>query len=245
LLGVFAKIPDREPAKTRLQARLSREQAARFQWASLADTLETAARVVPEPWLFLAHGSDERPQIGAALVAHGLDAETWRRVALYPQHGDDLGARMTRALDAMRARGPGSDTLLIGSDSPSLPASLLHAAFAAFADADVVLGPAADGGYWCVGVGAGIATAGLFEGVTWSRSDTLAATQAQAARLGHRVTLAEPWFDVDRPEDLDLLAQQLEALRRAGDDATGRHVERWLRSEGWLRHDAASEEAER
>ncbi len=59
------------------------------------------------------------------------------------------------------------------------------------------------------------------------------------------MTLAEPWFDVDRPEDLDLLAQQFETLRRAGDDATGRHVERWLRSEGWLRHDAAAEEAER
>jgi rSAM/selenodomain-associated transferase 1 len=244
LLGVFAKIPDREPVKTRLQARLSAEDAARFQLAALADVLETTARVVPEPWLFLSHGADDRDRVGALLAAHGLDAAAWRRVRVAPQHGADLGARMAHAFGdlCMATGGAPRAALLVGADSPALDPAMLRRGLDTLGACDVVLGPAADGGYWCIGVRAPVPS--LFDGVPWSSPDTLCATAARAASLGLAVTLLEPWTDVDRPADLDVLARQVEALRAGGDAATARHVERWLRSGGWLRHDAASWEAE-
>jgi rSAM/selenodomain-associated transferase 1 len=236
VLGVFAKIPDREPVKTRLQPRVSATDAARFQMASLADTLETAARAVEAQVLFLSHGADDRDRIGALLMAHGLAPDVWNRVRVAPQHGADLGARMTHAfadlwsIDHVPA-------LLVGSDSPSVDAAMLRGAIGALASADVVLGPATDGGYWCVGVRAPAPS--LFHGVPWSSHDTLAATRARAATLGLSVVLLESWNDVDRPEDLDVLARQVAMRRAAGDARTARHVETWLRSAGFRRDDPA------
>jgi rSAM/selenodomain-associated transferase 1 len=239
VLGVFAKIPDREPVKTRLQPRVSALDAARFQMASLVDGLETAARVVESPTLFLSHGADNRDRIGALLMAHGLAADVWNRIRIAPQHGPDLGARMTHAFADLWSmdRAP---ALLVGSDSPSVDTAMLRRAVDALDSADVVLGPAADGGYWCVGLRAPAPS--LFHGVPWSRHDTLAATRARAATLGLSVVLLESWSDVDRPEDLDLLARQVAMRRSAGDAGTARHVETWLRSTGFLRDDPAPRE---
>jgi glycosyltransferase A (GT-A) superfamily protein (DUF2064 family) len=257
LVGVFAKIPDREPVKTRLQTVLPPVEAARFQWASIADTLEAVARTGVAPCLFLAHGADERQRIGRLLLAHGLDASVWARVRLEGQQGRDLGERMTHAFavlheraapsrdgatcsgGAERIRASPAGCLLLGSDSPTVTPLLIDRALGALAQADIVLGPATDGGYWCIGVRAPVA--GLFTAVPWSTPATCDATEAGAHALGLRTTRVDSWSDVDRPEDLPVLVRQLAALRASGDCATGRHVELWLRRSGWLGQDAGSE----
>jgi len=96
--------------------------------------------------------------------------------------------------------------------------------------ADVVLGPAADGGYWSIGVRTPVP--GLLDGIPWSAADTFAATRARAVGLGLQVAVLDAWTDVDRPEDLDVLAQQIAVLRATGDTATARHSERVLRALG-------------
>lgn len=247
MLGVFAKIPDREPVKTRLQAVLDSAQAERFQLASLADVLETAARVTDTPWLFVSQGADNRERLGALLAIHGLDAAIWPRIHLAPQEGSDLGERMAHAFATMHASAAGIESedgmLLLGSDSPTLPGAFVHRALAALTRADVVLGPAPDGGYWGIGLRRPVPE--LFAGIPWSTSTTRDATLERADALDLRATLGDAWSDVDRPEDLATLAAQVETLRRQGDRHTARHVERWLRSEGWLRQDASSREARR
>src|SRR5262245_7831705 len=190
LLGVFAKIPDQEPVKTRLQ--LSVSDSTRFHLASLADVLETACRVVERPVLFVS-GVSETParsnaKLGDDLVAAGLPLETWRKIRIAPQQGEDLGARMEAALasllddGARAARGgarPAIDSrseraspraLLLGSDSPSLSAERVRTGLRALDRADVVLGPATDGGFWSIGVTR--APRGFLTGLPWSASDT-------------------------------------------------------------------------
>ena len=50
---------------------------------------------------------------------------------------------------------------------------------------------------------------GLLDGLPWSAPDTADATEARlSARLGP-VAIAQPWFDVDRPEDLSVLAARI------------------------------------
>ena len=242
MLGIFARIPSAGTVKTRLHTALSKSGAERFYAASLADTLETAARVCERPVLFLADADPSPVNLSAlrdTLLAAGLEPATWERLDFAAQHGADLGRRMENALARLGADGA-SPALLAGSDSPSLPPDrlaaalrLLRAAGAASSEGcpDVVLGPAADGGYYAIGVRRPVP--GLLHDVAWSTESALSDTVRRAERLGLRVALLDPWTDVDRPGDLPELAIQIAGLRAAGDARTGRHSESCLRSLGW------------
>ncbi len=58
----------------------------------------------------------------------------------------------------------------------------------------------------------------LFEGVSWSNSRTLAESIARLSDPAWRLALLPPWYDVDTPEDWQVLCGHLAALRRAGID---------------------------
>jgi hypothetical protein len=73
--------------------------------------------------------------------------------------------------------------------------------------ADVVLGPALDGGYYLIG--AHQPHAGLFSDIPWSTPEVFDLTQARAAALGLTVRLLPPWYDVDCAASLVMLIQHL------------------------------------
>ena len=50
------------------------------------------------------------------------------------------------------ALGRAERVVLIGADSPDLPAAILTEAFEALGEHNAVLGPAADGGYYLIGL---------------------------------------------------------------------------------------------
>ncbi len=228
MLGVFAKIPDLEAVKTRLQPALARADAERFHLASLADTLETACRVTESPVLFLSRGHETPGLVQAQLRSAGLEAAIWSRIRLAGQTGESLGDRIEAAFTQLCSGGEAA--MLLGSDSPALDAAMIRRGLVALSTADLVLGPAADGGYWSIGVRTPVP--GLLDGIPWSAADTFAATSARAAALGRTITVLDAWTDVDRPEDLNVLAMQIAARRAAGDAATARHSERLLRTLG-------------
>ncbi|PYM61267.1 MAG: DUF2064 domain-containing protein, partial [Candidatus Rokuibacteriota bacterium] len=117
-----------------------------------------------------------------------------------PQRGRDLGERLAAAIGGELAAGPGP-VLAIGADAPHVPAAALAEAAAALTrGADVVLGPAADGGYYLIGLRD--PTPGLFTGIAWSTAGVLQATLARAAAAGLAVHLLPPSFDVDQVADL-------------------------------------------
>jgi glycosyltransferase A (GT-A) superfamily protein (DUF2064 family) len=96
---------------------------------------------------------------------------------------------------------------------------------------DVVLGPTRDGGYWGIGVHRPIV--GLLEGIAWSSERTLQDTLERARLLDLRVELLESGIDIDRPEDLQPLAERIAVLRLDGDSRTGRCCETVLRQLGF------------
>jgi len=218
MLGVFAKLPGAQPIKSRLQTRLTRAQAESFYVACLADVLETACRVEARPVLFLLD-PDAVTHAGTLLQRAGLPDEIWKRLLFQDQRGVDLGARLEAAFEWLASDGD-RGALVIGSDSPSLPASLLLRGLESLAHTDVALGPTPDGGYWSIGVRCPVP--GLLEGIAWSTPSVLAETQARAHARGLRTTLLESWTDVDHPEDLRALARQIAALRAGGDRETAR-----------------------
>ena len=126
---------------------------------------------------------------------------------IFPQEGADLGDRLAAAFAWGFHRGY-TKVLIRNSDSPDLPAALVLEAGERLAagDADAVLGPSPDGGYYLVGLRQ--PWPDLFAGVAWSTSRTLADTRARAARLGLSVHLLPAWPDIDTWADLKDFARR-------------------------------------
>jgi len=115
-------------------------------------------------------------------------------VAREGQGRGDLGQRMARSL-----AGRTGPTVIVGGDIPEMQGRDIAAAFAALGGADIVFGPAADGGYWLVGVRSGRFAAHLFDRVRWSSEYALADTLANAPRA--RVAKLRVLADIDTAED--------------------------------------------
>jgi hypothetical protein len=124
-------------------------------------------------------------------------------VARSVQGAGQLGERIHAALEHALAAGR-SKAMVLGSDSPGLPAAHIRALLAC--PADVSLGPVDDGGFYAIACGK-IAPA-MFEGVRWSTGATLSDTVKALTGCGLSVELGPAWFDVDRPEDLARLGVQ-------------------------------------
>ncbi len=212
VLGVFAKQPTAGAVKTRLARQTSPAWAARVAAALLADTLTRVAAVPAERVLAFAP-ADARAWFEAA--ARG-------RFALLPQAGGDLGQRLRSFFESQLVRGAES-VVVIGTDSPTLPVEYLERAFTALAGADVVLGPAGDGGYYLIGCGRRLPP--VFDGIAWSAPSVLAETVSRLDDPSWRLALLPPWYDVDTAADWQVLCGHLAALRRAGIDPGVPHTE--------------------
>ena len=135
-----------------------------------------------------------------------------------------MAAVMRRVLDS-GARA----VALVGSDLPALPASAIVGAFAALHDAPdvVVIGPAADGGYYLIAASCHVPN--LFHDIAWGTGRVLDETRRRAAQLDIRLHLVESSFDVDTVDDLVRLA-----TLAADPDAAlaGRRTRGWAQARG-------------
>lgn len=119
-----------------------------------------------------------------------------------PQPLGDLGHRLGHAVGYHLARGDGP-VVLIGADAPGVDAVVVADAVRGLERADVVVGPALDGGYYLLGL---LAKApALFEGIAWGSTTVLAETLSRAAAAGLSVARLDPLRDVDTAADLAAL----------------------------------------
>ncbi len=102
--------------------------------------------------------------------------------------------------------------VIIGSDIPELTADIIQRAFDELKTKDLVLGPAADGGYYLIGLHRAVfkpAGPPLFTGIRWGTDQVLKQTVTAAKKQGLRCILLETLKDVDRPEDLGVWQRTL------------------------------------
>jgi rSAM/selenodomain-associated transferase 1 len=205
-LVVMSRWPAPLRCKRRLAVRLGAERAAAVQARLTAHCLRTGRRAVRlrqdravgERWqVVLAVGGAGRRC--ADRWGHGVGAD---RVVL--QGGGGLGVRMQRQTVQARREGAAA-VVLIGSDLPTLGPGDLLAAFEGLERADVVLGPAHDGGYWLIGLRQPCAAlfAGAAGPIGWGGDRVLEQTLAAARRAGRQVLLLAERSDLDRPADLE------------------------------------------
>jgi hypothetical protein len=181
VLLVFARTPAPGRVKTRLLSHLTPEQACALHVAMVEDTADLdfpGRRVI----LF----SEEVPPLSLPIAAGR-------------QSDGDLGARLTAAIQEAHAR----RIVVIGSDTPHLPPERLTQALDALDRADLVLGPAEDGGYYLIALRR--FSPAIFEGVEWGSPRVLEQTRQAAARAGFSVELLAPFFDLDHWADLERL----------------------------------------
>lgn len=194
----MARYPVAGRTKTRLVPALGAQGAAALYAAFLADLGRRLSRL--RTGLYWAYTPAAAP-----FARLGLPGEA------FPQASGDLGRRLYCVFQRLFAAGH-SLVVVIGSDSPHLPVAYLVRAVERLGKADVVLGPADDGGYYLVGMRA---LNDLFHGIPWSTGTVLAETLRRAEATGLRVELLPRTFDVDEPADLPRLER---AVRRRRED---------------------------
>ena len=196
---LFARTPAPGRVKSRLWSHLTQDEACHLHCASANDTLALLGRALPgaSKWLFLS----EEPEATDASEAKPLGFDVPAGFQFAVQEGNGLGERMGAAFQRAFESGAGR-VVIFGSDSPTLPASVVQQAFERLADAnDLVLGPTEDGGYYLIGYRR--FERGLFQGVEWSTPRVFAQTCANAERLGYRIAQLQKWFDLDEWKDVE------------------------------------------
>lgn len=187
-LAIMARTPKLHATKTRLQAELGAAGALRAHIQLVEDTLGRLAGLQGVAVTVWVTELDD--------TVRGWGEQTGWPLCLQPQ--GDLGTRMHTILCSLFSRGA-DRACLIGTDCPQIDAAYLEAAWAALSTADVVIGPAEDGGYGLIGMQA--PQPELFVDVPWGSADVLSETLAHAQTAGLCVRRLATIWDVDTPAD--------------------------------------------
>jgi rSAM/selenodomain-associated transferase 1 len=192
---VMAKAPIPCTVKTRLG--LPSKDAAGLQAALIRDTVEKARSLAPTT---LAGAPPDRLDLIRPILPDG--------VALIPQSPGNLGDRMLAASRVLFDTSP-DPVLLLGTDAPTLPAEAIDTAASALDLHDISIIRSTDGGYVLLGLRRPVEA--VFREVDWSTGAVHRQTLVRAKEAGLSVHEGDPWYDVDKPEDLVRLREELVA----------------------------------
>jgi hypothetical protein len=209
VLVVMARQLMRGSVKTRLAGTIGDDAALTLYGRLLAGTLEQAERL--EGVTLVMAQADQGPSRGPRR-RHAADplvgrASRWQRLS---QRGETLGERLAAVFADVFDAGARA-VAVIDSDSPAIPLDYLEQAFAQMGDRRLVVGPAADGGYYLVGLDHSMwrrhseAVVGLLTSSPMSTASLLAYTERAARVRGLDLVQLPLWVDVDDPDDVALL----------------------------------------
>jgi rSAM/selenodomain-associated transferase 1 len=212
-LVIFTRYPELGKAKTRLipavGAAIATQIHRRLTEYTLQEcrnlSLEQAGQVSRQITVCFAGGNE---QLMADWLGPDLD--------YLPQGSGDLGEKIVGAIRQLwqPELGHKNHLLILGIDCPELNTVAMQRAFHVLEEQDIVLGEAADGGYYLIGLKQIIPQ--LFQGIPWSTATVFQATVMIAEKLGLKVGYLPVLRDIDRPEDLTYLAKLSELSEFSG-----------------------------
>jgi uncharacterized protein len=191
---VIAKEPVPGRVKTRLTPPFSPAEAATLAGAALADTLAAVAATPVSRRILALEG------VAGDWLPPGFD--------VVRQRGGGLDERLAAAFADAHASLP-LPMVLIGMDTPQVTPELLAEAAATLVcgEADAVFGPAADGGFWLLGLRK--PDRSLLAGVPMSRPDTGRRQLDRLTGAGLRVAAVPELTDVDTAREAGLVARAI------------------------------------
>jgi uncharacterized protein len=201
LLGFFAKYPEPGQVKTRLAKDIGPGPAAAF-YRRIAEYVLKRTAPLGSGYLRIVFYT---PDVMRQSFVDWLGNEVLRT-----QRGSDVGERMTNALEEMLEMGA-EKAIVVGADIPGLHRGIIDRAFRELDCADIVIGPALDGGYYLIGMKS--AHPEIFLNIDWGEGDVFEKTVFNINKMGLRYHTVETLFDVDSLEDF-LKAEEI--LKDAG-----------------------------
>lgn len=111
----------------------------------------------------------------------------------------DLGQRMQAAFKAVLQME--NKAVIIGSDCPQIKSRIIDEAMEKLDNADVVIGPTLDGGYYLLGMKK--LHRDLFSNIPWSTDQVFTKTIERLQNNNLRFLILEELSDLDTKEDLD------------------------------------------
>ena len=196
-LLVFMRYPEAGKAKKRLSKVIGAARAVEIYEKLLRRTLGIAwefHRRNPGARIFLFHTPGDPVDLLGERFAGPWDFRS--------QQGEHLGVRMEKALDSALSMGA-DKAVLIGSDIFDLECEDIEEAFRRLDAGTAVLNPAADGGFYLIGLRDPCRAP--FDFAQWGGSGIYARTAHVLEASGFRVRSGKERKDVDHQEDLHLL----------------------------------------
>ncbi len=195
----MTKVPRAGNVKTRLQPFLSPEQCRFLAEAFLFDAIHKARNVCDRLIVAFAPASEKDYFTGLPL----------ENLLTIEQRGADLGEKMSNAFEFAFRRNSDANVVLIGTDSPTFPAAFIGQAFEFLeTKTNAVLGKSADGGFYLIGLRRRIPPR-LFDNIEWSSPLVYEHTTQNFKRLKITLKLTPEWYDVDAPDDLRRLRNEI------------------------------------
>ena len=187
-LLIFARNPQAGRVKTRLIGALGEQRASDIYASMLQHALATASAAPTGSVRVCIADPAPNSRLQPLLDRYRMPWAT--------QIGEDLGARMHQAItDTLQSA---TRVVLIGSDCPEYEPDYLASAFTALSTNDVVLGPAADGGYVLIGMKQPHAL--LFSDMPWGTERVCRLTRNRLSQL------QLDWHELPTRHDVDTVA---------------------------------------
>jgi len=185
-LIIFVRNPEPGKVKTRIGAVAGNHVALAIYCKLLQHTRDITIDLAADKYVYYAD----------KINAHDL----WNQDHYYKakQEGPDLGTRMHTAFSTLFQKGY-EKACIIGSDCYELTGYLIHRAFEELNNADIVIGPALDGGYYLLGMNDGVKD--IFSDIAWSTSKVLEQT-LDKLQGRYTYTLLPALPDIDTLQDV-------------------------------------------
>jgi rSAM/selenodomain-associated transferase 1 len=200
--GIMCKAPHPGRTKTRLAAVIGPERAAALSGCFLRDI---AATIEAIPDSLGRKGYGVYAPAGAEHQLRGMLPPSF---GLMLQADAEFGNVLYGAVNELLAAGHDC-VMLVNSDGPTLPAAFFLEAIELLRRPHdrMVLGPAADGGYYLIGLK--VAHRHLFKDIPWGTASVARLTIERASQIALDVALLPEWYDVDDAQSLGWLQQEL------------------------------------
>jgi len=188
-LIIFQKNPVYAKVKTRLAATIGNDKALAIYRQLIQHTHFITQQLKADKIIFYSDVIDED--------------DNWNSEYLKQlQKGNDLGERMMNAFNYV-FQNHFSNAIIIGTDCAELNEQIIAHAFEKLNEYDVIIGPAADGGYYLLAMKTMYHQ--LFTNIEWSTNEVLQSTIERCKQNHLSYFLLEELHDVDEEKDLQYL----------------------------------------
>lgn len=196
--------------------------------AFITDTIVTAMKVKTADVRLYFIDEEERVRL-VEIVAEYLtkkfgnrkDSEMKTRFTVKGLERERWGLRIEKIFTDCFDRGY-KKVLLVGSRTPTFSADMMRTALRLLQDSDAVFGPTPEGRYYSIGMSGGYKI--KLSDFDW-KSPAIYSEVAAAFSGSLSWSELDIWYAVETPEELDLLARDINQFRFEQDDTTARETE--------------------